>query len=71
MAAASPATRALAGVAALIHPVAIGYPNLDHAGLDASGTWLLYPGGQVLYVSHDGATPHQAARGLVAAAWSQ
>jgi hypothetical protein len=58
---------------ALIHQVAIGYPNLDHISLDASasGAWLLYLGGQVLYVSHDGATPHQVARGLVAAGWSQ
>jgi hypothetical protein len=58
---------------ALVHQVAVGYPNLDHTSLDASrtGTWLLYLAGQTLYVSHGGATPHQVGKGLVAAAWSQ
>lgn len=58
---------------ALVHQVAIGYPSLEHTSLDASATggWLLYLAGQTLQVSHGGATPHQVARGLVAAAWSQ
>jgi hypothetical protein len=58
---------------ALIHQVAIGYPTLDHASLDASasGAWLLYLAGQDLYVSQDGAAPRAVAKGLIAAAWEQ
>jgi len=56
---------------ALVHQVAIGFANLDHTSLDASasGKWLLYLGGDILYVSHDGHTPKQLATGLIAAAW--
>ncbi len=51
--------------------VAVGYPGRDHTSLSAApgGHWLLYLSGDVLYVSHDGATPVQAATGLSAAAW--
>ncbi len=54
-----------------IHQVAIGFATLDHVSLDASadGQWLLYLGGGTLYVSHDGATPHQLSTSLIAAAW--
>lgn len=56
---------------ALVHQVAIGFANLDHTSLDASasGKWLLYLAGDILYVSHDGHTPKQLATGLIAAAW--
>jgi WD40-like Beta Propeller Repeat len=56
---------------ALVHQVAIGYPNLDHVSLDASanGQWLLYLAGGTLYVSQDGNRPNQMATGLIAAAW--
>jgi hypothetical protein len=56
---------------ALIHQVAIGYPNLDHDSLasDPTGNWLLYVGGTELYVSQDGNRPSDLASGLVAAAW--
>jgi hypothetical protein len=56
---------------ALVHQVAIGFANLDHTSLDASasGKWLLYLAGDILYVSHDGHTPKQLAAGLIAAAW--
>lgn len=55
----------------LVHQVAIGFANLDHASLDAStnGKWLLYLAGDILYVSHHGNTPKQLATGLIAAAW--
>jgi hypothetical protein len=55
----------------LLHQVAIGFANLDHASLDASanGKWLLYLAGDILYVSHHGNTPKQLATGLIAAAW--
>jgi hypothetical protein len=55
----------------LIHQVAIGYPNLDHYSLDvdSTGKWLLYLGGNDLYVSHGGARPTDVAHGLIAAAW--
>jgi WD40-like Beta Propeller Repeat len=57
---------------ALVHQVAIGYPNLDHTSLDVStnGDWLLYIAGHDLYVSHGGAAPSQLTSGLIAAAWS-
>jgi hypothetical protein len=57
---------------ALVHQVAIGYPNLDHVSLDVSsdGNWLLYVAGNALYVSHGGATPREITSGLIAAAWS-
>ncbi|HEX9066407.1 MAG TPA: hypothetical protein VF843_14965 [Streptosporangiaceae bacterium] len=56
---------------ALVHQVAIGYPNLDHVSLaaDPSGNWLLYLAGHDLYVSHGGATPVRLGTGFVAAAW--
>lgn len=56
---------------ALVHQVAIGYPNLDHVSLDVSsdGNWLLYLAANDLYVSQGGATPRQITSGLVAAAW--
>lgn len=56
---------------ALVHQVAIGFPDLEHTSLDASanGKWLLYLAGDILYVSHDGHTPTQLATGLIAAAW--
>jgi hypothetical protein len=55
----------------LIHQVAIGFADLDHTSLDvsASGKWLLYLAGDILYVSHDGNTPTQLTTGLIAAAW--
>lgn len=57
---------------ALIHQVAIGYPNLDHVSLaaDPTGDWLLYVAGGGLYVSQDGNRPTQIASGMIAAAWS-
>jgi WD40-like Beta Propeller Repeat len=57
---------------ALVHQVAIGYPNLDHTSLDVSpdGRWLLYLAGNDLYVSQGGATPKELTSGLIAAAWS-
>ncbi|HUC58742.1 MAG TPA: hypothetical protein VMA95_15170 [Streptosporangiaceae bacterium] len=56
----------------LVHQVAIGYPSLDHYSLDAdrTGKWLLYVGGNDLYVSKDGNRPTDVAKGLIAAAWS-
>jgi hypothetical protein len=56
---------------ALVHQVAIGYPNLDHVSLaaDPSGQWLLYLAGGDLYVSQDGNTPSKLTSGLIAAAW--
>ena len=56
---------------ALVHQVAIGYPDLDHMSLaaDSSGQWLLYLGGKDLYVSSDGNRPTEVAQGLIAAAW--
>jgi hypothetical protein len=56
---------------ALVHQVAIGFPNLDHVSLDVSsgGNWLLYLAGNNLYVSQGGATPRQVTSGLIAAAW--
>jgi hypothetical protein len=56
---------------ALVHQVAIGFANLDHTSLDASasGKWLLYLAGDILYISRDGHTPTQLATGLMAAAW--
>jgi hypothetical protein len=55
----------------LVHQVAIGFASLDHTSLDvnATGRWLLYLAGDILYVSHDGNTPRQLATGLIAAAW--
>jgi hypothetical protein len=53
----------------LVHQVAIGYPNLEHVSLAASGDWLLYLAGHDLYVSQDGNTPSKLATGLVAASW--
>jgi hypothetical protein len=56
----------------LIHQVAIGYPTLDHYSLDVdpSGKWLLYIGGNDLYVSQGGNRPTDIAKGMIAAAWS-
>ncbi len=56
----------------LVHQVAIGYSNLDHYSLDAypSGKWLLYIGGNDLYVSRDGNRPTDIAKDMIAAAWS-
>ena len=56
---------------ALVHQVAIGYPNLDHVSLDVSadGNWLLYLAANDLYVSDGGATPRKITSGLIAAAW--
>lgn len=56
---------------ALVHQVAIGYPNLDHVSLDVSsdGNWLLYIAANDLYVSDGGATPRKITSGLIAAAW--
>jgi hypothetical protein len=56
---------------ALVHQVAIGFANLDHTSLDVSsdGHWLLYLGGNALYVSDDGARPSELTSGLTAAAW--
>lgn len=56
---------------ALVHQVAIGYPDLDHMSLaaDSSGQWLLYLGGNDLYVSSGGSRPTDVAQGLIAAAW--
>jgi hypothetical protein len=56
---------------ALVHQVAIGFPNLDHVSLDVSsdGNWLLYLAGNDLYVSQGGATPREITSGLIAAAW--
>ena len=57
---------------ALVHQVAIGFPNLAHTSLAASrdGNWLLYLAGHDLYVSSGGATPAKLTSGLIAAAWS-
>jgi WD40-like Beta Propeller Repeat len=56
---------------ALVHQVAIGYPTLDHVSLsaDSTGQWLLYVGGNDLYVSQNGNRPTELTGGLVAAAW--
>ena len=55
----------------MTHQVAIGFPAIDHVSLDVSsdGNWLLYLGGNDLYVSQGGARPSQVASGLIAAAW--
>jgi len=56
---------------ALVHQVAIGFPNLDHVSLDVSsdGNWLLYLAAHDLYVSAGGAAPRKITSGLIAAAW--
>jgi hypothetical protein len=56
----------------LVHQVAIGYPSLDHYSLasDSTGQWLLYIGGNDLYVSQDGNRPADIASGVIAAAWT-
>jgi hypothetical protein len=56
---------------ALVHQVAIGFPNLEHVSLDVSsdGNWLLYLANHDLYVSQGGATPRKITSGLIAAAW--
>jgi len=56
---------------ALVHQVAIGFPNLEHVSLDVSsdGNWLLYLAANDLYVSDGGATPRKITSGLIAAAW--
>ncbi len=56
---------------ALVHQVAIGFPNLDHVSLAVSsdGSWLLYLAASDLYVSDGGATPRKITAGLIAAAW--
>jgi hypothetical protein len=55
----------------LVHQVAIGYPTLDHVSLDSdpTGKWLLYVGGNDLYVSENGNRPTQVATGVIAAAF--
>jgi hypothetical protein len=55
----------------MTHQVAIGFPAMDHLSLDVSndGNWLLYLGGNDLYVSQGGARPTQVGTGLIAAAW--
>lgn len=56
---------------ALVHQVAIGFPDLDHVSLaaDSSGQWLLYLADHDLYVSQGGNRPSKLTSGLVAAAW--
>jgi len=56
---------------AMQHQVAIGFPNLDHTSLSASGNgaWLLYLAGDILYISHNGNKPVQLTTGMIAAAW--
>jgi hypothetical protein len=56
---------------AMTQQVAIGFTTLDHVSLSVSkdGNWLLYLGGNDLYVSRGGARPSQVASGLIAAAW--
>jgi hypothetical protein len=56
---------------ALVHQVAIGFPDLDHVSLaaDSSGQWLLYLADHDLYVSHGGNRPSKLSSGLTAAAW--
>jgi hypothetical protein len=56
---------------ALVHQVAIGFPNLDHVSLDVSpdGDWLLYLAANDLYVSDGGGTPRKITSGLIAAGW--
>jgi hypothetical protein len=56
----------------MTHQVSIGFPDMDHISLDVSsdGNWLLYLGGNDLYVSQGGARPTQVGSGLIAAAWS-
>jgi len=56
---------------AMQHQVAIGFPNLDHTSLSASGNgaWLLYLAGDILYISHNGNKPAQLTTGMIAAAW--
>ncbi len=56
---------------ALVHQVAIGFPDLDHVSLsaDPSGHWLLYLADHDLYVSRDGNRPSKLTSGLIAAAW--
>lgn len=53
------------------HQVAIGFANLDHTSLSASGngSWLLYLAGDILYISHNGNKPVQLTTGMIAAAW--
>ena len=56
---------------AMQHQVAIGFANLDHTSLSASGngSWLLYLAGDILYISHKGNKPVQLTSGMIAAAW--
>lgn len=56
---------------ALVHQVAIGFPDLDHVSLaaDSSGQWLLYLADHDLYVSQGGNRPSKLTSGLIAAAW--
>jgi hypothetical protein len=56
---------------AMQHQVAIGFANLDHTSLSASGngSWLLYLAGDILYISHNGNKPVQLTTGMIAAAW--
>jgi WD40-like Beta Propeller Repeat len=56
---------------ALVHQVAIGFPDLEHVSLsaDSSGHWLLYLADHDLYVSRDGNRPSKLTSGLIAAAW--
>jgi hypothetical protein len=56
---------------AMQHQVAIGFANLDHTSLSASGngSWLLYLAGDILYISHNGNKPVQLTSGMIAAAW--
>jgi hypothetical protein len=56
---------------ALVHQVAVGFATLDHDSLAVSrdGGWLLYLGGDGLYVSRAGARPAKLAAGFLAAAF--
>lgn len=56
----------------LVRQVAIGFASTDHVSLDASpdGDWLLYLGGNALFVSRGGVRPSQVTSGLIAAAWT-
>lgn len=56
---------------ALVHEVAIGFPNLDHVSLAATptGQFLLYIAGGDLYVSEKGNRPSKLTSGLIAATW--
>jgi hypothetical protein len=56
---------------ALVHEVAIGYPNLEHLSLAAAptGQFLLYIAGSDLYVAENGGRPSKLTSGMIAATW--